>query len=420
MELRLAERRGGTATEEPTATDLAAASAASALDEVTARAFAGDELVALQTSMLVDELPNVLARNSSSRTQRKATDAARIESLARAAARADAACLAAGAHAAMLRNWRELVGMLMQRRHVARPATPADDHGALSPTWLSNVSEKVSLESLMEARIRVLAKEHAAWAVECASTSQARQHADTLNAAAELLTQQALALQSGPGLAWQLVDQLMQSRSWRDRLKERVNCLQEDAARCTTAHVATCDLTRPDATHERMAVRETRIMALLASLDDGSQFRRSDAGEGWQLLRKLTSHLCGRLEAIAALPGASSALGSSASRTTITQAVAALKQRDNDLKQFGQVTPPRVVDTSADTLPSNLTDLAKQVMSEASPFGDSSALVTAEKQARAASVMLDSDCVPLVLELIYTIQLHTRRTHPSRSCSHQC
>lgn len=111
---------------------------------------------------------------------------------------------------------------------------------------------------------------------------QLRRHAETLNAAAVLLTQQALALRSGPALAWQLVDHLMLRPSWQKRLQQKRGEVERAAAAGAGTGVPPVEAQRI----ERMALRETGLLALHAVLDDGSLVRRSEAGEvrrvsGW-------------------------------------------------------------------------------------------------------------------------------------------
>ena len=390
MALRAAEVRRGpsmeaTATSISTGTMGAASAgegmavATAAFDDAATRVLYGDDRAVLETSMLLDLLPEQLhgglpLAHDVQRTDAWSSCAEQFDALTRAAARADAATLADGAHTMMVCSWRQLVSCAFQRSDVARPPAPAILDGSIqAPAWLNGVSESRPLESAMQTRISQLKREQEAWADRCAS---ARQMCRTLSAAAELLTQQALALRSAPALAWTLVDALLARDTWQQKYKEL--CAMPRAT--------------PEHPHviQRTVRHDVRLQALQAALDD-SQLLRSDAGAGSQLLHKVTTHLCISLEKMAAKPAGP--LSTSAATTLVTQTIAALRRGDELLKQLatGKEQPLTSQTEHPAALPAQLALLSAQLVQKARPFGMADALLTAEVNARGVCRLLDGE-----------------------------
>jgi len=254
--------------------------------------------------------------------------------LVRAASRADAAGLAFGAHAAMVKSWCGLITMLSRRSPIASPtASTSTDEPDHTPGWLSGVSERNPVESLMESRIRELARDQADWIQECSDERQLQHHAETLSAAAELLAQQTLAL------------------------------------------------------HPVVAVRKHALpWRLVASLHPSLD--RMD-GKSVGLLHELAQHVAKRLNAIK--EPKSSPLASPQAQSTISKAIANLNERNQLLKNHSATAPPDLHDGHES--PDELRSLAAQVHPSTMLYGSTSAIATAEQEANSARRRLDSDAV---------------------------
>ena len=373
------------ATLEPAAHAIVAAVAA-AVDDATERALAGDERAPQEAAVLLDHLPaqlRQLAQPATSEVGHGLLKAAPYQMLARAAAKFNAASMAAGAHGLLVRNWNLFLALLAYRGDLARPAATVGSPANIStPSWLSGVSEQNPLETLIHARICDLAGEQAAWAEQCASARVLLGHVETLDAAAELLIQQGNALRGGPALAWQLVEKLITRPSWQHRLQQ----LRESLDRASVGSPGREMSKGVPASHlQQTATREIRMLAMAAILDDGSHSRRGEAGEGWQLLRKLTSHVRLQLEAVGTKAGYS-ALSTPLARSTLSQAVAELKRRDEQLRELVVGGTVWSEEPATSSLPEQLLLLATQVES-----GSGTSLQMFEQEALSTRDYLDTD-----------------------------
>ena len=346
-----------------TAASAAIAATAEALDIATERAFAGDESAALETSRLLDRLPekllSELAPESLARERRAGTYSAlalQYQAVAKAAASYNTASLASGGHAFMVHSWRLLLTILSERRQIARPLSPAAPSisEARTPSWLSGVSAQNKLEALLEARVTETAKKQAEWVSECGTARQLSREAAALDAAAVLLREQALALSSLPSaLAWQLVEKLLGRPTWQakiDQLKADANRAAATGAAIAAAGGGAAGTgipigpggpppqQTPQRGGDRGAFREVSLLAMQTVLDDskshGRHYSRTEGAasfEGWQTLHKLTAHVRSDL-ALGAR--ASALLSSPAAKATITLADKELSDRDAALKAF--------------------------------------------------------------------------------------
>ena len=333
---------------------------------------------------LVAYQPAVSVHRSTSSRAKEAGD------LVRAASQADAAGLASGAHAAMVKSWSGLLTALSRRSQNASPPAcastdePSTD-GVRIYRWLSGVSERKPVESLMESHIRELAKEQGEWLKECSEERQLQHHAEALNAAAELLAQQTLALHpvvavKKRALPWRLVDQLMQRSTWKQRLEQQLSATRASSGmdgKPVGGHAVRKD----------QAELAIRVQVLHASLGNGSQPHRSDAGDG--LLHELTQYVTKRLTAIK--EPTSSPLASKEAQETVEKAIANLNEQNNQLLKNQSVKVSDPVSPGIARIAEELRSLATQVHPSTMLHGSTSVIATAEQEARSARRRLDSD-----------------------------
>lgn len=366
-----ASRGGGDDYEMKTLAAPMAVAAAEALAMATERIQTGDELAAADANMILDRLPGEMR---SERTGNAIDLEIQQQTVvARVAATYNAGCLAATAHALMARSWRVLMGLVIDRRHIARLPAPAPPNAGEEATlrWLSGVSEHNTLETLAAARVTELASAQRAWAEQCTAARQQHQSADALDAAALLLSQQALALRTGTAFVWQILDTLISRPSWQTRYQHlRGKMDDEIAIGGSSAHRA-----------ERVALRETNILALQALLDDGKHSRPNETSEGWQSLHKLTAHVCTRLETSHA-----PTLDSASARSSLAAAVSELIDRDAKMKAHVARGTQWQEDAAAASLPEQLAALSRQLRQDVALPPP----VATELRARAGFELLDS------------------------------
>ena len=313
--------------------------AVAALDDVVIRALQGDRAALEDTNALLDKLPDhPMADNSATLASRPARWAAQADDLIRMSSRACVAIMATGAHAMLVDRWGKFVTILCQRGHLANPRSCASEDDLMQiPSWMDNSSKGAPFETHLELRVRRLADDQQLWLKDCSERQKLQYHAVSLGAAAELLSQQTLALHTGSAFAWKIVDKLMHHRYWKQRLEQAQNMLPHSAAPKTN---------RPD----RTAARDIRQMALQVLLDDSPHLHRSDAGDGWMALHKLTSHICGRLKQI--IEEESSAIFPFlvAGFPTIQATIDALKRCNNELREATKRTSNLIFDENLPTV----------------------------------------------------------------------
>ncbi|KAL1525460.1 hypothetical protein AB1Y20_020317 [Prymnesium parvum] len=342
----------------------------------------GDKHAAVEAASLIERLPDALERTqlgsstlSNLERNRAVQNRRTLISIAMAS---NHAIMCSAAHSSAVRGWKAFLAALLEHGHVARPLVPLKHSaaaGARAPAWLAATNSGDSLDSKLVARAKELATSEREWADACTAAVQLRAQAELAGAACELLRQQALALCGARGaLAWTIVDHLLDTPAWQQRLREGKLGRGKDGS-LPPAKLAvqvleqrgsldTRPSTRPGAADNFSSQRDARLLVLHAALDDTHQLlHRSDVTPGWQLLHKLTTSLRHRLDAARASAGAA-ALPAAAVRV-LESAASALRQNDAQLRKLGRGEASAPPDASIECLPLQLAKTACELNEKA-------------------------------------------------------